>query len=424
MNIIWIDITDLIRWCINHNHFSGIQRIEYSFGLSDKLDDIPNIKPCFLSPIDNEFYQIDREELKQAIDTGDKAYLRKIWHHKVNFPSEKNMFRRFRRSIKKRMQAYELKHNPIVHQVDFKENDVIVVLQAYWITPNYTNSIGKAKKAYNIRCYPFIHDVIPFLTPHLIPNINTLVQQRLLLNISDGAVTSTQYTKDIMFESKKISFAMPFEKDQVVITPFGSSKFQSNEDKTNYIVHKQCNGQDFVLMVGTIEPRKNHIYMVEIWEKLYQKHGDKLPLLIIAGRKGWKAEHLLNLLASKNYIDNKVKILYGLSDEHVDGLFKHCLFTAFPSFSEGWGLPIHESLRYNKLCIASNHPVLQDVGKHLCEYVNPYDVNDGLKMVEHYLFNAEKRHEKEALIAQQAEDVLYDWDQAAQIFFKEVSKII
>jgi glycosyltransferase involved in cell wall biosynthesis len=110
-----------------------------------------------------------------------------------------------------------------------------------------------------------------------------------------------------------------------------------------------------VLFVSTSEIRKDHRLLVRVWRRLIARHGtEAVPALIFAGQIGWMVDDLLADLAASGHLGGKTEHKPGLSDEELDGAYRSCLFTVFPSLCEGWGLPIAESLAHGKFCVASN----------------------------------------------------------------------
>ena len=103
----------------------------------------------------------------------------------------------------------------------------------------------------------------------------------------------------------------------------------------------------FVLFVATIEGRKNHPLMLEIWRRMVQEEEDP-PHLICVGRLGWKATAFVSALVETNYLDGRIHILREISDTDLQLLYDKCLFTVFPSFYEGWGLTGQRNARDGK----------------------------------------------------------------------------
>lgn len=141
----------------------------------------------------------------------------------------------------------------------------------------------------------------------------------------------------------------------------------------------------FVLSVSTIEARKNHAYLFRIWRELLSQ-GEDMPDLVFIGRQGWRVDELMDQIRDTNQLEGRLHILHDLSDEDLATLYQNCLFTAFPSFCEGWGLPVGESLTYGVPCVASNATSIPEVGQDLVDYVDPLNVRDGMSVMRRMLF--------------------------------------
>ena len=132
----------------------------------------------------------------------------------------------------------------------------------------------------------------------------------------------------------------------------------------------------FVLCVGTIEVRKNAYALVQAWDRLRLELGQQLPRLVLAGQRGWRTEDLFDLLARTGSLGGTVVVAERPTDAELAFLYRHCLFTVFPSLYEGWGLPIGESLWFGKHCIASKTSSMPQVGGDLADYIDPGDSED------------------------------------------------
>ena len=153
----------------------------------------------------------------------------------------------------------------------------------------------------------------------------------------------------------------------------------------------------FVLMVSTIEARKNHIYLVTAWKQFLDEGLDP-PDLVFVGRLGWQVTSLIEMLKMTRFLDNRVHILHGLSDAALETLYDACLFTAFPSMVEGWGLPVGESLARGKPCVASSTSSVPEVGGDLVDYLDPLDLRDGIEVLRHMAFDTHYRERRTAEI--------------------------
>ena len=119
---------------------------------------------------------------------------------------------------------------------------------------------------------------------------------------------------------------------------------------------------EFLLFVGTIEPRKNLLTLVRALEELVLT-SDLRPHLVVAGRRGWKSEGILSLL-KRSPARNFVHLVGFLSDEDLRALYSCCRVFVYPSIYEGFGLPPLEAMACGAPVIASRVPsVREDVAR-------------------------------------------------------------
>ena len=137
--------------------------------------------------------------------------------------------------------------------------------------------------------------------------------------------------------------------------------------------------------------------LLQIWQLLIRE-GIEPPLLVLVGRRGHNINDLLSQLATSNNLDGRVHIFEGLSDSELQTLYRNCLFTMLPSFVEGWGLPVGESLAYGKLCIASDAASLPEVGGEFVLYIDPYNARAAAILVRRLLEDRTELRRLEARI--------------------------
>ena len=101
---------------------------------------------------------------------------------------------------------------------------------------------------------------------------------------------------------------------------------------------------NFLLCVGTIEVRKNHALLYYTYKLAHEQHIE-LPPIVIVGRRSWLSDDLYEVMTHDPQTKAKFVFLHDASDEELAWLYRHCQFSVYPSFYEGWGLPIGESLR-------------------------------------------------------------------------------
>jgi hypothetical protein len=157
----------------------------------------------------------------------------------------------------------------------------------------------------------------------------------------------------------------------------------------------------YVLFVGTIEARKNHLLAFNAWVRLCKDHGlAKVPKLVCVGVRGWLSDPAYIKLGSSTELKEKVVILSGITDYELAELYKNSLFTLFPSAYEGWGLPVTESLCFGKIPVTTNVSSLPEAGGEFAEYFEPGDERGLLAILERLIFDANYRRRRETLIRQ------------------------
>ncbi|MEL7211187.1 MAG: glycosyltransferase family 1 protein [Pseudomonadota bacterium] len=124
--------------------------------------------------------------------------------------------------------------------------------------------------------------------------------------------------------------------------------------------------------VGTIEPRKNHALLLDVWEALAkERRADEMPQLVIAGARGWKNEEVFHRLDASG---PAIIELNTLSDADLFVLLKGATALLFPSVTEGFGLPPAEATLLGTPVICADLPVYREFLGDIPVYL---DVNDG-----------------------------------------------
>lgn len=94
----------------------------------------------------------------------------------------------------------------------------------------------------------------------------------------------------------------------------------------------------YFVVVGTIEPRKNHAFLLDLWDKM----GAEAPTLVIAGSRGWKNDDVFARLDAMPF-EGKIREIAGLSDGALAALVDRASGVLFPTFAEGFGMPAVEA---------------------------------------------------------------------------------
>ncbi|HZP13635.1 MAG TPA: glycosyltransferase [Nevskiaceae bacterium] len=136
---------------------------------------------------------------------------------------------------------------------------------------------------------------------------------------------------------------------------------------------KDAAGPPYFIYISTIEPRKNHLLLLNLWRQLAQAHGAATPRLIIVGRRGWENENAIDMIERCVAIQSLVEEHNMLPDAALAPLLAGARALLLPSFVEGYGLPVAEALAAGVPVICSDLPALREVGGEVPEYLDPLD---------------------------------------------------
>jgi glycosyltransferase involved in cell wall biosynthesis len=127
---------------------------------------------------------------------------------------------------------------------------------------------------------------------------------------------------------------------------------------------------EFVLHVGTFEPRKNHTRLIGAFERL-RRSGFPGPLVLV-GNAGWKMRPILRRIETSTERSAIMRIT-AVDDHDLAALYGACTACAYPSIEEGFGMPLLESMACGAACVTSDHPALLELGAGCAVAVPPHD---------------------------------------------------
>lgn len=172
----------------------------------------------------------------------------------------------------------------------------------------------------------------------------------------------------------------------------------------------------FILFVGTIEPRKNVKNLIVAYGKLPKKIRKKYELILV-GKKGWNTKEIYET-ASK--VPGKIRFMGYLTEQELASLYKKTSLFVYPSFYEGFGLPILEAMRYGAPVISSNTTSMPEVAGDAAMLINPWR-SDEITAAMIKLINDSDL--KERLIIRGLKRVnRFSWDDCAKKIMSSINK--
>jgi glycosyltransferase involved in cell wall biosynthesis len=279
-------------------------------------------------------------------------------------------------------------------------NDHVIFTGVMW-TPAY-QQLFRQLHSTGVRFSVLVYDIIPIERPDLVVEAHRERFIKWLKMILSKATVIFVSSHSMIDKLRKCSVIFDIRiKARLVQIYFGTTTLlESSPRQLSALVKpvQQRPENGFVLSVGTIDKRKNQSLLVEIWGRLISEGYQDLPRLVLLGRLDVDLDALSP--EGKRAIDSgMVQILRDQPDEVVANLYRDCLFTVFPSFIEGYGLPVVESLRFGKLCVCSDLAEIREFAGDLVWYFDPTNPESAYRVIRTALASPAKRQKTEREIA-------------------------
>jgi glycosyltransferase involved in cell wall biosynthesis len=312
--------------------------------------------------------------------------------------------------------------------------DIICLPGATWgMDPLLTFLSDARRKGATI--VPFVYDLVPLVAPeHVLDGVSRRYFDWLskMADISHAFIVDSECTRadllKFISEQKKtekpihvVCLAHQFASSaRVIYSGITNFKFSSiNEYDVSSSVYNAAR-LPYVLCVGTLESRKNIFTLARVWQYLEKELELDTPRLIFAGRSGWLREDFDAFLRSSGHCGGLIQIVESPFDHELEYLYRNCLFTVYPSYYEGWGLPVGESLWLGKPVVASNSSSIPEVAGPLADYVDPFDGEQIKTAIKKLITDEPYRKHRCSDIAQAQ---LRNWDDVASDQMKAILQI-
>jgi glycosyltransferase involved in cell wall biosynthesis len=215
------------------------------------------------------------------------------------------------------------------------------------------------------------------------------------------------------FSKRRILEAYQLEDDKVVVLPNGvSSAFRpvAREQAQRGLPESINVAAPFILTVGDLQPRKNHLGLIRAFEELVRSYPQLPHHLVIVGKETWHGS-TVRAAAKKSPAHDRIHFTGFVDDDQLHGLYGACDLMVYPSFYEGFGLPIVEAMACGRAVACSNTSAMPEVADSAAILFDPYSQRDLVSSMRDLLLNPELRHRMERLGAQRA--ALFSWERTA-----------
>lgn len=312
------------------------------------------------------------------------------------------------------------------------EKDRIIILGATWGMSGFDNHLQMLREKHGARISMLVHDLIPLTMPNHLANAFSLEFHRWLEKSTTYCtryfVAAQNTARDLEHFMQEVGVSHP-----ITVIPF-ARRLETGEQPPAPLTLKE-NARalsriplairnktkiPFVLVVGTLESRKNLWRLVQAWDRLTQDDTLEVPRLLFAGKQGWFNEDLMEWMRATGNLRGWVQFVEGPTDEELAFLYRNCLFTATVSLYEGWGLPIGESLGFGKTAVVADNSAMPEVGGDLVEYCDATSIASIAEACRRLIADPDHRRSLETRIAQAD---LRSWDDVAADYIDVLTRL-
>ncbi len=265
----------------------------------------------------------------------------------------------------------------------------------------------------DVKPVSFVYDLLPVDQPHFFRPIEATLHPRRNRNICRFAAGVVVSARDV--EARFRSFAA--ENGRAEIPVCVARLPVSPVFETQVAAPPELADVDYFVVCGTIEPRKNHLLLLNVWRELAS--GGRAPKLVVVGKRGWLNENVVDMMTRCPALAANVVEAAGLSTPGLRRLLAGARALLMPSFGEGFGLPVAEALVAGVPVIASDLDVFREVGGDAPDYLHPLDGLGWLQAIRDYAEPNSPR--RAAALARMAEAKIVN---APDAFFETIDRFL
>lgn len=272
--------------------------------------------------------------------------------------------------------------NSRVEELNCRPDDVLVLLDSSWHADFFP--VAERLKSEGVRIVSVIYDLIPLTHPQFCDEGLVRVFEHWfdwVTRTADGFIAISR----TIIEQVQHEVQWRLGQEAAAQRWFDFFHLGSDLDQANpHMVVRQELKQMFrerpiYLMVSTIEPRKNHRYLLDAFDLLWSQ-GHNVGLCFI-GKIGWKTEQLIERIRQHPQLGKQLFMWNDLSDRELEYCYMNARSLVFPSYVEGFGLPLVEAMQRGLPAMASDIPVFREIGGDAMAYFGLSDPSTLARLV-------------------------------------------
>lgn len=262
--------------------------------------------------------------------------------------------------------------------IEINADDLFILPDAYWTRRGVWQAAAEARKS-GATTATVIYDLIPLTHPQYVGQKRMEGFRRYLhqaIQHSDLIVAISKTVEDELNEyirQNRSQFdQVPIDVRHVTLgAELKLVHGEVRESVQNLFAPKSSEASSTkppYLMVATFDPRKNHHYLLDAFDLLWQANSELR--LCLVGRVGSLCEDVVHRIRNHQAFGSQLFAIHDMKDAELQFCYQACRGVIFPSIVEGFGLPIVESLWFGKKTFASDTPIHREVGRSDCTYFN------------------------------------------------------
>ena len=282
----------------------------------------------------------------------------------------------------------------IVRPREIESGAVFFDIDSAWNMPMHRSWLFPILREHGVTVVPHLYDLIPVTEPQYFYSETTrqfLVWVTAVLQNASHIICNAGATKAAL---AKLCGELECDTPPCTVIPLGAD-FKQGGKAEQAPLPEGLTPEKYVLMVGTIEPRKNHALLLDAVKPLSER-GIKV---VFAGRIGWNMDAFQKKMAAHPQNGTDFFFFEGPTDAVIRALYANALAVVFPTKNEGFGLPVIEAYQHGTPVLASDIPVLREVGGELADYFDNTSVDSLVAAVDRLLAGDTRAKKKEAIAA-------------------------
>jgi len=311
---------------------------------------------------------------------------------------------------------------------DIPDGSIFLDMDSSWHNRLKRASLFKKLNESNTSIIRLHYDLVPILFPHFCHEQTVeRYMEHLAASLTYASLficISRKTEEDLKTLMEKLGFSERFEATLLRLgVNLGMRTEKTAQTKQvgqqGLIFNPLKENEKYVLCVGTLEPRKNHALLLDVFERIHHQY--PWVKLVFIGKKGWNVDELTVRITEHALFQKSLFWFSHVKDEMLNIFYKNCALSILPSFYEGYGLPVIESLMNGKIVLCADKGSLPEVGESYADYFDPNNAKTLEALLNKYLSSSKERREREAVVKNFTP---HTWHESAQDLIKILEDFI